>query len=193
MNAAHEERPKANPATAVTRRAALGGIGGLSLAALLATWRTSVTAQDATPAAPTGAVGVTMAMLGGGPTASAPGMELTLRRTMIAPGGRLPDHTHPGALVIYVEAGSFGYTALGGTAELTRAAVDGTVTPSETMPVGEEVVLAPGDWLFIEDSRDDSRNAGNDEVVLLVAALTRIGEPFSNFTPGMDTGATPAS
>ena len=107
-------------------------------------------------------------------------------------GWTAPDHTHPGALVIYVESGSFGYTALGGTAQLTRAAVDGAVTPPETMPMGEELVLTPGDWLFVEDPRDDIRNAGEDDVVLLVAGLTQIGEPFTTFMAGMDMGATPA-
>jgi hypothetical protein len=114
------------------------------------------------------------------------------RGILLAPGGRLPDHTHPGALVIYVESGAFGYIALGGTALLTRAAVAGTATPAETMPIGTEVVLAPGDWLFVEDPRDDIRNAGDDDVVLLVAGLTQIGEPFTTFMPGMDMGATPA-
>ena len=193
MNETHEDRPTANPATAVTRRAALCGLGGMSLAALLATQRTPATAQDATPAAPTGAVGITIEMLGLGPTTAAPGLELTLRRTILAPGGRLPDHTHPGALVIYVESGAFGYIALGGTALLTRAAVADTATPSETMPIGTEVVLMPGDWLFVEDPRDDIRNAGEDDVVLLVAGLTQIGAPFTTFMEGMNMGATPTS
>lgn len=177
--------------TTLTRRTALCGIGGMSMAALLSTRWKSATAQDATPA-PTGAVGVTIQMLGLGPTTAAPGLELTLRRTVLAPGGRLPDHTHPGALVIYVESGSFGYTALGGTAEMTRAAVDGTMTPAESMPMGTEVILTAGDWIYVEDPRDDIRNAGEDDVVLLVAGLTEIGAPFTTFMEGMDMGATPA-
>jgi len=178
---------------AVTRRAALYGFGAMSLTAILARQSASAAAQDATPPAPTGAVGISIEMMGVGPPVSAPGLELTLRRTVLAPGGRLPDHTHPGALVIYVESGAFGYIALGGTAQMTRAAVDGTVTPPETMPVGTEVVLMPGDWLFVEDPRDDIRNAGEEDVVLLVAGLTRIGDPFTTFMEGMDMSATPAS
>ncbi|CAA9524381.1 MAG: hypothetical protein AVDCRST_MAG73-377 [uncultured Thermomicrobiales bacterium] len=111
----------------------------------------------------------------------------------IAPGGRLPAHSHPGALVIFVEAGTWGYTALGGTAELTRAAVGGTPTPAEALPMGTEVILNPGDWLFVEDPQDDIRNAGEDEVVLWSAGLTRVGEPFTAFMEGMDMEATPAS
>ena len=43
---------------------------------------------------------------------------------------------------------------------------------------GAEVILAAGDWLLVEDA---VRNAGDDDVVLLIAGLTRIGEPFTTF------------
>jgi hypothetical protein len=59
------------------------------------------------------------------------------------------------------------------------------------MPVGAEVILAAGDWLFVEDPRDDIRNAGEDDVVLLIAGLTRVGEPFTTLMPGMAMDATP--
>jgi hypothetical protein len=176
----------------ISRRTALVGLGASGLGVvLLAHGLGRAAAQDATPAAPTGAVGITMQLMGAGQPASAPGLELTLRRTTLAPGGRLPAHSHPGALVIFVEAGAFGYTALGGTVRLTRAAGAGTPSPAETMPVGTEVVLDPGDWLFVEDPQDDIRNAGEGNVVLLVAGLTRVGEPFTTFMPGMSAGATP--
>ncbi|MBA2278752.1 MAG: hypothetical protein H0W06_13425, partial [Chloroflexia bacterium] len=129
--------------------------------------------------------------MGAGQPASAPGLELTLRRTTLAPDGRLPAHSHPGALVIFVEVGAFGYTALGGTIELTRAAVAGTPTPPEPMPVGTEVILNPGDWIFVEDPEDDIRNAGQDDVVLRVAGLTRIGEPFTTFLTHEQVEGTP--
>lgn len=189
MTATQPDRPTIQSAT-ITRRATLAGLGGLSLAALLATRQASAIAQDATPAAPQP---ITFALLGSGPTTSAPGLELTLRRTTLAPGAVLPDHTHPGALVIYVESGSFGYTALGGTIQMTRAAVDGTATPPEVPELGVEVVLEPGDWLFVEDPGDAFRNAGDGEVVLLVAGLTRVGEPFTTLMSDMDMEATPAS
>ncbi len=167
---------------ASSRRTILRGFGGLGLAAVVAARWAPTTAQDATPAAaPTGAVGVTMESMGGGEPASAPGLELTLRRTTLAPGGRLPAHSHPGALVIFVEAGAFGYTALGGTVQLARAAAAGIPAAAESMPVGVEVILNPGDWLFVEDPEDDIRNAGDGDVVLLVAGLTRVGEPFTSF------------
>ncbi len=189
MHSSHHNRPTVQ-STTVTRRAALCGFGGLSLAALLATRPSAAVAQDATPA---GSEPITFALLGSGPTSSAPGLELTLRRTTLAPGAVLPDHTHPGALVIFVESGAFGYSPLDGTVQMTRAAVDGTVTPPEIPAMGAEVVLEAGDWLFVEDPGDAFRNAGEDDVVLLVAGLTRIGEPFTTLMPGMDMEATPAS
>jgi hypothetical protein len=70
----------------------------------------------------------------------------------------------PGALVIFVEAGTWGYTALGGTALLTRAGAAATpaagAAPGEQLPVGEEVVLTAGDWLFVEDPRTTSATPG---------------------------------
>jgi hypothetical protein len=51
----------------------------------------------------------------------------------------------------------------------------------EPLPVGREVLLGAGDWLFVEDPEDDVRNACGDDVVLLVAGLTRVGEPFTSF------------
>ncbi len=156
---------------------------GAGLAALLlrsTTGRRGLAAQEATPAGPTG---TTTRLVGGGQPASAPGLELTLRRITHTPGGQVPAHSHPGALVIVVEAGTWGYTALGGTALLTRASLDGTPVPAETMPIGTEALLTAGDWLFVENPQDEIRNAGEDDVVLLIAGLTRVGEPFTTLMP----------
>ena len=164
------------------------------LLSLGAVWGVAARAQDATPAASpaAGPVGVTAELLGRGETTIAPGHELSLRRITIEPGGGIPAHTHPGALVIYLESGTWGYTALGGTASLTRAAVNGTPGPTEDMPVGTEVILNPGDWLYVEEPADDIRNAGDEPVVLWVAGLTRVGEPFTAIMTDMaGMGATP--
>jgi len=151
-------------------------------------------AQEASPAA--GPVGVAGVLLGGGEPAPAPGYELTLRRVTIAPGGGIPAHAHPGALVIHLESGTWGYTALGGTARLTRAAAAGTPAPAEDLPAGTEVVLNPGDALHVEEPADAIRNAGGEPVVLLIAGLTRAGGPFTTptgDTAGTATGGTPAA
>jgi hypothetical protein len=77
----------------LTRRAVTRlGAGGLGLA--LAARGFSAAAQNATPTPnPDGVVGD---VLGAGFPASAPEMELAVRRTTIAPGGGLPPHGHPG-------------------------------------------------------------------------------------------------
>lgn len=168
----------------VSRRDVVVRFGGAGLAAFLlaAAHAPHLSAQDATPdATPTGAVGTTAQVLGSGQPVAAPGLELSLRRIVHVPGGRVPGHSHPGALVIFVEAGTWGYTPLGGTIQLTRAAVNGTPTPAENLEMGTEVILTAGDWLFVEDPEDDVRNAGDNDVVLLIAGLTRIGEPFTTF------------
>jgi len=148
-------------------------------------------AQEATPAADPA---VSAVFLGGGETTAAPGHELTLRRVVLPPGSGIPAHTHPSALVIYVESGTWGYTPLGGTVRLTRAAVDGTPTPAEDLAIGTEATLGAGDVLFVEEPADDIRNAGDEDVVLLVAGLTRVGEPFTTLTEdtATDEASTPA-
>ena len=187
------------PHADISRRSALRLSGGALAALLLAagTRPRQLAAQDATPAAPTGAVGITVQPIGAGQPAAAPGLELTLRRLTIAPGGRLPAHSHPGTVLFVVEAGTSVYRVLGGTAQVTRAAAGGTPTPAEAIPVGTEVILNPGDWVFADgDPRDDSRNDGTDDYVALIAGLTRVGEPFTTFVTdadmaGMEAGATP--
>jgi len=54
--------------------------------------------------------------------------------------------------------------------------------------MGTEVILNPGDSLFVEDPQDDIRNAGQDDVVLLVSGLTRVGEPFTTLMGDKDMG-----
>ncbi len=174
----------------VSRREVMIRLGAGSLAALLVAAShqpAPSAAQDATPVGTpaAGAVGVTAQLLGVGAPASAPGLELGLRRFTITPGGGIPAHSHPGALVILVEAGTWAYTPLGGTIRLTRAATGGTPGPVEDVPMGQEVTLTAGDWLFVEDPQDEFRNAGTDDVVLLSAGLTRAGEPFTTLMPGM--------
>ncbi len=167
-----------------SRRVMLLRIGGVSFAALLgsATRWVPAAAQDATPRRPDRPGGITVQPIGAGQPAAAPGLELTLRRLTIAPGGRLPAHSHPGAVLFFVEAGTSVYRVLGGTAQVTRAAAGGTPAPAEAIPVGTEVTLNPGDWVFADgDPSDDSRNDGTDDYVALIAGLTRVGEPFTSF------------
>jgi hypothetical protein len=105
-------------------------------------------------------------------------MLLALRRITMAPGSMVPPHGHLGTHVLVLEAGTWGFTSLIDDARLTRAAVEGTPTPPEPMPNGTEVILHPGDWIYAEELQDAIRNAGEDDVVFLVATLTPVGEPF---------------
>ena len=180
----------ARSASSVTRRAVIGAATAIAAALGLGGRLGARAAQESTPLTET--VGVVGDVLGVGQPTSAPGMELVLRRTTIAPGGGIPPHSHPGSLVLVVDAGTWGYTSLGGTIQLTRAAVDGTPTPAEEVPLGVEVILTKGDALFVEDPQDEIRNAGEDDVVLLLAALIPVGEPFTTLLDDMGTEGTPA-
>lgn len=98
-------------ASSVTRRGVVGGAAAGALALGLGSRRGlgARAAQDPPPL--TALTGVAIQVMGTGQPSTTPGMELTLRRTTIAPGGGLPPHSHPGALVIVVESGNWGYTA----------------------------------------------------------------------------------
>ena len=178
-----------------TRRAALRGLGGGLAALLVAAGARSRAraAQDATPPSAQ-ATGVTVQGLGSGDPAATPDLELTLRRVTLAPGGVVPAHSHPGALVIAVEAGAFGYTALGGTALVYRASAEGTPAieaDAEEAPIGTEIVLGPGEWIFADHPQEELRNAGDADLVFLIAVLTRLGEPFTQFMADMPMDAAP--
>ena len=179
-------------ASSVTRRAVMGGASAIAVTLGLGRRLGAHAAQESTPAITSGGEGVTAQLMGAGQPSTTPGMELTLRRVVLAPGGGLAPHSHPGALVIHVESGTWGHTALGGTAQLTRAAVDGTPQPVEEVELGVETVLTAGDVIFVENPQDHVRNAGEDDVVLLIAGLTPVGEPFTTFMGDADAEGTPA-
>lgn len=59
--------------------------------------------------------------------------------------------------------------------------------------MGTELTLTAGAALFVEDPQDDFRSLGDEDVVLLVAGLTPVGEPFTTLMDGMGTEGTPTS
>lgn len=155
-----------------TRRAVIGGVSALA-AALAFGHRIGGAAAQEAPATPD-PEGVAGEILAAGAPTAVPGMELVLWRTIIAPGGGLPPHSHPGPLLFVVDSGTWGFTPLAGrNLRLTRAAGDGQ---PEEPPMGVELILTSGDALFVEDPQDEMRNAGEEDVVLLVATLTPIGQ-----------------
>jgi hypothetical protein len=174
--------PTSSPSSP-TRRAVMGGASALAFGYPIG----STAAQEATP--PADPIGVDSSLLGAGVPTSAPGMELSLLRTTIAPGGVLPPHIHPGPFVIAVDAGTWGYTPQKGSVKLTRAAAGGSPTPAEEATLDGELILTKGDFLFIEDaSQDWMRNAGDDEVVLLIAGLVPVGQDFGTLLDETNTG-----
>jgi hypothetical protein len=58
------------------------------------------------------ATSVTAQVLGSTSPAEATGQTLVLARIIFGPGGSIGAHTHPGTLVVSVDAGSFGFTLL---------------------------------------------------------------------------------
>ncbi len=134
---------------------------------------------------------ITIETLGTGMPTDAPGKALLLLRVTLQPGAAFPAHTHPGALVIGVEAGDFSFTLLDGEAIATRDVVSGTPQPAETLTAGNEVVLHAGDEIFEQAGvLHSARNAGTAPVVVLVSALV---DPTQEFLMPIETTATPAA
>jgi quercetin dioxygenase-like cupin family protein len=173
----------------ITRRAVVGSASAIAVALGLGQrlGPRGASAQDATPTSDP--IGIDSVLLGAGALTSAPGTELLLLRTTMAPGGVAPPHIHLGPFVIAVESGTWGYTPQKGSVTVTRAAADGSFTPAEEAMLDAELILSRGDFLFIEDaSRDWMRNAGEDEVVLFIAALNPVGQDFGTLVSEMDSG-----
>jgi len=181
----------AQSASSVTRRAVMGSASALAVAMGLGfhPGSSGVSAQESTPTADP--IGIDSVLIGSGVLASAPGTELVLLRTKMAPGGVLPPHIHRGPFVIAVESGTWGYTPQKGSVTVTRAAAGGSATEGEEAMLDEELILTKGDFLFIADaSQDWMRNAGDDEVVLFIAGLNPVGQDFGTLLSELDD-ATP--
>ncbi len=133
-------------------------------------------AQEAIPAAGE----IVPELLGHGPPTAAPGFDLSLYRVTLGPGAAVPPHTHPGATVVSVEAGTFAFTPLEGEVRLVRAGTGATPgAEGEVLAHGTEVMLTAGDALFFPGEHGDAgRNAGDGPVVLLLANLHTAGEPL---------------
>jgi quercetin dioxygenase-like cupin family protein len=154
----------------MTKHISLRLVAFVAAFTLLAGAARTIGAQEATPAAQP----IVDELLGHGLPADAPGKVLQLERVTIAPGAAIPTHIHPGAYVIYVESGDFGFTLTKGEAEITHAGA----TSGEPIAAGTEVIAHAGDALFeIGGVVHSARNAGDTPVVVLTAALLAAGQP----------------
>ena len=161
------------------RISTLRALIALALLGLLALGRLITVAQDATP--PPASVGVKTDILGNGQPDAAPGEALGMRRNTFAPGGMVPAHMHPGALVLHVESGELTYTVIEGTVQIQRATTAGPPGSTEELGPGQETVQHAGDWLFEQGVVHTARNATSGETVVLVASLTTADMPFTVF------------
>jgi quercetin dioxygenase-like cupin family protein len=135
--------------------------------------------QQGTPA--TGGSGITTEVLGGMEAGQAPGQMLSLLRVTFAPGSRVAAHTHPGATIYHIAAGTLQFTLQGGAARLVRA-VNGTPAAAhgaaEALPIGEEITLTAGDTVYYDGSAVQiERNASDAPAVVLISNLRGVNEP----------------
>lgn len=114
---------------------------------------------------------------------------LVLVRLILAPGGSIGPHTHPGQLAVVIESGGLGFTLLDeGEMVITRAATGDNEATPESVARDEEVVLNPGDSFFEMGMAHSAMNRGDGQTTLLISGLIEAGQPL---TSCVDT-ATPA-
>lgn len=144
---------------------------------LLLTSAISSWAQESTPVDDPLA-GTTVESLGGIPLEMADGYALAMLKLTLEPGVTIPAHHHPGSVVLYVLAGTFGTTFTEGEAVVTRGATGATPAATEPVEIGTETVLEAGDSVSYEgDTHHSMSNIGDEPLVLMVAAVLDANEP----------------
>ena len=157
------------------RRAVRSVIAIAAAVLLLGVLPARLFAQSATPMASPAIQSVTVEMLGSGMPNNAPGLSLELQRVTLQPGAAVPNHVHPGAYVITVQSGQFGFTVVKGEVQFTKA---GSTTP-QTISAGTDVIGQAGDTFFEQGGVVHSaRNVGSTPTVVLAAALLDPNMPF---------------
>jgi quercetin dioxygenase-like cupin family protein len=129
-----------------------------------------------TPAAPQPIV---IENLGSGAPTNGPGQTLGLSRITIQPGAAFPVHDHPGAYVIYIEAGDFEFDVLKGDAVYTPAGS----TTAQTIAAGQNVTAHAGDVIFEQQGVvHTAKSTGSVPAVVLTASLLATDQPFMTMT-----------
>jgi hypothetical protein len=105
---------------------------------------------------------------------------LILARIILEAGGGVSDHFHPGTLVVTIESGSFGLTHLGdGEMVVNRAATAEQEATVEPAPHGEQITLAPGDWMVESDMVHAAANLADGQTTLLLSGFIEAGQPLT--------------
>jgi quercetin dioxygenase-like cupin family protein len=125
--------------------------------------------------------GVTAYPLGQAVPEDLGGDLLALERLEIATGGGFTAHTHPGTLVVSIEAGTLELTQLEHSGmEIVRA--DGS---TETMEMGTPLTLNAGDW-FVEPEGmvHTAFNTGDEPAVVLLTGVVDPNLPLVQCVEG---------
>ncbi|MDQ3514483.1 MAG: cupin domain-containing protein [Chloroflexota bacterium] len=162
---------------------------GLAMAGTLA----GVLAQGGPPPpdAEPGAVGFQGGILGAIDPAVAPGYRLVMAESVFAPGAYVTRHVHPTAIVVCVQSGALGFAIQNGVATITRGGDGATPAATESLAVGDEVVLEPRDCVsfdeFTAHTTHTGWNASDEPTVLWESRLLKGDEPFTTFVDAQGT------
>lgn len=128
---------------------------------------------------PAAAQPIVIENLGSGQPTNGPGQTLALSRITIQPGAAFPVHTHPGAYVIYVQAGDFEFDVIKGEAVYTPAGS----TATQTIAAGKSVTAHAGDVIFEQEGVvHTAKSTGSVPAVVVTASLLATDEPFLTTT-----------
>jgi quercetin dioxygenase-like cupin family protein len=114
------------------------------------------------------------------PSDVVPGQDLGLSRVIIPAGQSIAAHTHPGAQLAVVEAGTLTYTVLKGQVQVTRAA--GTAqAKTEAVTAGQTADIQPGDSIVETPGMvHTAKNAKDTAVVIYLTSLFPSGAAASS-------------
>jgi quercetin dioxygenase-like cupin family protein len=123
-------------------------------------------------------------VLGTTQPATAEGQALVLVRAVFGVGGGIGPHTHPGTLIVAVEAGQFGVTLAEDStmsmAVMRVSAEPGTPAAEEMLVPGQEAVLEPGDYFIETGMVHSARTVGEEQAVVTFTGLVEAGQPVTS-------------
>jgi len=122
-------------------------------------------------------------VLGTTQPATAEGQSLILVRAVFGVGGGIGPHTHPGTLIVAVEAGQFGVTLADDSPmsmTVLRVGDEPSTPPAEEQLVpGQETVLDPGDYFIETGMVHTARTVGEEPVEVTFTGLVEAGQPVT--------------